>query len=78
METGKERPSTFRNKLWRTGEMNASIIFKSAVGAAICLTLARDVPAQRKENPTADLLIELTTVRLSNSHIDVTACNSSA
>jgi acetylornithine deacetylase/succinyl-diaminopimelate desuccinylase-like protein len=46
--------------------MNASIIFKSAVGAAICLSIFRDVPAQREGNPTADLLMEFIRVDTSN------------
>ncbi|MFZ0738122.1 MAG: M20/M25/M40 family metallo-hydrolase [Candidatus Acidiferrales bacterium] len=46
--------------------MNASTLFKLAIAAAICLSLAQEAPAQRKENPTADLLIELIRVDTSN------------
>lgn len=46
--------------------MKASTMFKMVVVAAVCLSLTRQVPAQAKQNPTADLLIELIRVNTSN------------
>lgn len=46
--------------------MRASMMFKLAIVAGICLSLTRQTPAQVKQNPTADLLIELIRVNTSN------------
>lgn len=46
--------------------MKASIIFGLAIAAGVCLSLARQAPAQVKQNPTADLLIQLIRVNTSN------------
>jgi acetylornithine deacetylase/succinyl-diaminopimelate desuccinylase-like protein len=46
--------------------MKASIMFKLAIVAGICISLTRQTPAQVKQNPTADLLIELIRVNTSN------------
>ncbi len=66
MEIGQGKSFVYPKRR-RTGKMNASILLKLAIAAAICLSLAHDAPAQRKENPTADLLIELIRVDTSNS-----------
>ncbi|MGB6718697.1 MAG: M20/M25/M40 family metallo-hydrolase [Candidatus Acidiferrales bacterium] len=42
------------------------MMFKLAIVAGICLSLTRQTPAQVKQNPTADLLIELIRVNTSN------------
>ncbi len=46
--------------------MKSSIPQKVAIAAAICLSLIHQAPAQRKDNPTADLLTELIRVDTSN------------
>jgi len=46
--------------------MKASMMFKLAIVAGVCLSLTRQGPAQVKQNPTADLLIELIRVNTSN------------
>ncbi|HEV2315605.1 MAG TPA: M20/M25/M40 family metallo-hydrolase [Candidatus Acidoferrales bacterium] len=46
--------------------MKASMIFRLMVVAGVCLSLTRQAPAQAKQNPTANLLIELIRVNTSN------------
>jgi acetylornithine deacetylase/succinyl-diaminopimelate desuccinylase-like protein len=46
--------------------MKASMMFKLVVVAGVCLSLTRQAPAQAKQNPTADLLVELIRVNTSN------------
>lgn len=46
--------------------MKASMLFKLAVVAGVVAILAHMVPAQLKQNPTADLLVELIRVNTSN------------
>lgn len=41
-------------------------MFKLVVVAGVCLSLTRQAPAQAKQNPTADLLVELIRVNTSN------------
>jgi acetylornithine deacetylase/succinyl-diaminopimelate desuccinylase-like protein len=46
--------------------MKPSMLFKLAIVTGICLILTQQGPAQLKQNPTADLLIELIRVNSSN------------
>ncbi len=46
--------------------MKASMMFKLAIVAGVCLSLTRLGPGQVKQNPTADLLTELIRVNTSN------------
>jgi len=46
--------------------MKAWMMFKLVIVAGVCLSLTRQAPAQVKQNPTADLLIQLIRVNTSN------------
>jgi acetylornithine deacetylase/succinyl-diaminopimelate desuccinylase-like protein len=46
--------------------MKASMMFRLVIVATVFLSLARQAPAQAKQNPTAELLVELIRVNTSN------------
>jgi len=66
MEIGQRKPFVYPIHTGEFRAMNASVFFKSAIAVAICLSLPHPAAAQRKDNPTADLLTELIRVDTSN------------
>jgi acetylornithine deacetylase/succinyl-diaminopimelate desuccinylase-like protein len=63
---GRRIPVVYPKNMGALAKMKASMLVRLSIVAGVCLGLTHWAPAQRKQNPAADLLLELIRVNTAN------------